>query len=80
MMLFFFGGVTLAACQDLRGISLIASEVTNANYYKAAECFILVLARATSGGVEEAYFRHESGCLCPFSSCADHLSVGPSAH
>ena len=34
----FFGGVTLAACQDLRGISLIASEVTNANYYKAAEC------------------------------------------
>lgn len=33
-----FGGkVTLAAWQDLRGISLIASEVTNANYYKAVE-------------------------------------------
>lgn len=43
-------------------------------------CFILVLAGATSSGFEEAYFRHKSGCFCPFWSCADHLSVGPAAH
>lgn len=35
---------------------------------------------ATSGGVEEAYFRHKSWCLCPLWSCTDHLSIGPAAH
>lgn len=63
MMLFFFWGVlaTLAAWQDLRGISLIASEVTNANYYKVGR----IDAEPLRVGLKRHIFATNHGAFVP---------------
>ena len=60
-----FGGkVTSAAWQDLRGISLIASEVTNANYYKAVEWMLHF--EPLRVGLKRHIFATNQGASVPF--------------